>query len=81
MPIQTYFCADHDQIFEISVPFSRKHPPKTAFCPLSPLQVTAATGVTILDPTIRVHTGVWRPSAPNFIVKEGTGALKRSPTR
>ena len=68
MPIQTYFCVDHDQIFEISVPFSRKHPPKTAICPMD--EILGRIGP---------HTGIWRPSAPNFIVKEGTGAFKRSP--
>ncbi len=68
MAIHTYFCVAHDELFEIQVPFSRKHPPKTAICPI----VDASY-------VLKLHTGVWRPSAPNFIVKEGTGALKRSP--
>lgn len=74
MPTQTYFCPLHNEIFYLRVPFSRKHPPKTAFCPLESRrdgkdQVAFAGG----------HTGSWRPSAVNFIVKEGTGAFKRSP--
>lgn len=68
MPIQTYFCTIHDEMFEISVPFSQKHPPHHVICPLEAISGTS-----------NAHTGDWRPSAPNFIVKEGTGAFKRSP--
>ncbi len=68
MPIQTYFCPDHEEMFEISVPFSVKHPPHHATCPLN--EILGDMGP---------HSGDWRPSAAYFIVKEGTGAAKRSP--
>lgn len=68
MPIQTYFCPYHDEMFDLSVPFSRKHPPKKGICPLGEIPGIYA-----------IHTGDWRPSVVNFIVKEGTGAFKRSP--
>lgn len=67
MPIQTYYCAIHKEMFEIQVPFSQPHPPETSDCPLG-----AFVG------QIGRHTGSWRPSVVNFIVKEGTGAFKRS---
>ena len=68
MPIQTYFCPFHDKMFDIQVPFSVPHPPHRADCPLGEILEGIGT-----------HTGSWRPSAANFIVKEGTGAFKRSP--
>ena len=72
MATHIYFCEEHDQIFEIQVPFSRKHPPKRAFCTIGLSRNPSAMIQTR-------HTGIWRPSAAYFIVKEGTGAFKRSP--
>ena len=74
MSIQTYFCPFHVQMFEVSVPFSMPHPPRRADCPLGEVVTRKDDSALGIGP----HTGSWRPSAPNCIVKEGTGAFKRS---
>ncbi len=68
MSTQVYYCEYHDETFEIQVPFKLEHPPKTVFCELPPRSHTP-----------EAHPAHWRPSAAFIIVKEGTGAAKRSP--
>lgn len=67
MATQVYFCRFHNETFEIQVPFSEEHPPETAICPRPPSRGILFT-----------HIGVWRPSAAYIVVKDGTGAAKRS---
>lgn len=71
MAVQVYFCESHEHNFEISVPFSVKHPLKRVICPLNEV---LGFGSLVYGS----HYGVWRPSAAYFIVKDGTGAAKRS---